>query len=246
LKNVLWRKTTTWADHIVTISEFSKSEIAMHFKMNESRISVVPLGVDERFFNPLSKTEMTTALSGFKLPERYFLFIGTLQPRKNLIRVIEAHQSLPVSLRREFPLVIVGRLGWGCDDLLQLLQSFPETEPVYWLGGVDDLAKRALLQQATALIFVSLSEGFGLPVLEAFAASTPVIASNTTSLPEVTGDAALLVDPLRTDEIANAMEKIACSTTFAEQIIAKGLIRSRSFTWDLCAEKTRAIYRQMI
>ncbi len=246
LKNALWKKTTTWADHIVTISEYSKSEIAMHFKIDESRISVVPLGVDERFFNPLTKTEMATALSGFKLPEKYFLFIGTLQPRKNLKRVIEAHQSLPTSLRSEFPLVIVGRPGWGCDDLIQLLKSFPESEPVYWLGGVDDLTKRAMLQQATALVFASLSEGFGLPVLEAFASSVPVIASNTTSLPEVTGDAALLVDPLRVDEIANAMEKIASSTTLAEMLIARGLSRSRSFTWDLCAERTRAIYRQMI
>lgn len=246
LKNELWKKSTTWADHIVTISEFSKSEIAMHFNIDESRISVVPLGVDERFFKPLSEVEIGAAVSGFQLPEKYFLFIGTLQPRKNLTRVIEAHQSLPVSLRNEFPLVIVGRPGWGCDDLLTQIKSFSDKEPIFWLGGVDDLAKRALLQKATALVFASLSEGFGLPVLEAFAASTPVIASNTTSLPEVTGDAALLVDPLKVDEIAHAMETIACSSALAEQLTAKGLSRSRGFTWDLCAEKTRAIYRQMI
>lgn len=246
LKNALWKKSTTWADHIVTISEYSKSEIAMHFKMDESRISVVPLGVDERFFKPLSEAEMDEALAGVQLPENFFLFIGTLQPRKNLTRVIEAHQSLPASLRNEFPLMIVGRPGWGCEDLLAQIKSFPDTEPVLWLGGVGDLAKRALLQKATALVFASLSEGFGLPVLEAFAASTPVIASNSTSLPEVSGDAALLVDPLRVDEIAHAMETIACSSALADQLIANGLRRSREFTWDLCAEKTRAIYRQMI
>ena len=246
MKNALWKKSSTWADHILTISEFSKSEIVKYFKIDDKRISVVPLGVDERFFNQMSKSELSAALQGLKLPEKYFLFIGTLQPRKNLIRVIDAHQSLPLSLRREYPLVIVGRAGWGCDDLLQRLKSLPEDDPVYWLGGVDDLVKRALLQQATALVFASLSEGFGLPVLEAFAAATPVIASNTTSLPEVAGDAALMVDPVRIDEIAYAMVRIAQSTELSEQLISKGLSRAKSFTWDCCAEKTEAIYRQMI
>lgn len=246
MKNALWKKSSTWADHIVTISEFSKSEIVKYFKIDDKKISVVPLGVDERFFNQMSKSELSTALQDLKLPEKYFLFIGTLQPRKNLIRVINAHQSLPLSLRREYPLVIVGRAGWGCDDLLQRLKSLPADDPVYWLGGVDDLVKRALLQQATALVFASLSEGFGLPVLEAFAAATPVIASNTTSLPEVAGDAALMVDPVRIDEIAHAMLQIAQSTELSEQLISKGLSRAKSFTWDCCAEKTEAIYRQMI
>lgn len=246
MKNALWKKSSKWADHIVTISEFSKSEIVKYFKIDDQKISVVPLGVDERFFNQMSKSELSTALQDLKLPEKYFLFIGTLQPRKNLIRVIDAHQCLPLSMRREYPLVIVGRAGWGCDDLLQRLKSLPEDDPVYWLGGVDDQVKRALLQQATALVFASLSEGFGLPVLEAFAAATPVIASNTTSLPEVAGDAALMVDPVRIDEIAHAMVRIAQSTELSEQLISKGLSRAKSFTWDCCAEKTEAIYRQMI
>ncbi len=246
LKNALWKKATTWADHVVTISEFSKSEIVKHFDIDAGRISVVPLGVDVRFFSPLMENEMNGVLSKYQLPENYFLFIGTLQPRKNLARVIDAHQSLPVSVRREYPLVIVGRAGWGCDDLVLRLKSMPENEPIHWLGGVDDMAKRALLQRAKALVFASLSEGFGLPVLEAFASSTPVIASNATSLPEVVGDAALLVDPLRVDDIANAMLRITGDSSLADQLKWRGLSRSRSFTWDACADKTRAIYRQMV
>lgn len=246
LKNALWKQTTTWADHVVTISEFSKSEIVQHFDIDKHRISVVPLGVDDRFFSPLTENEMYDVLSKYQLPENYFLFIGTLQPRKNLARVIDAHQILPASVRREYPLVIVGRAGWGCDDLLARMRSFPKDEPIYWFGSVDDMAKRAMLQRATALVFASLSEGFGLPVLEAFASSTPVIASNTTSLPEVVGDAALLVDPMRVDDIANAMLRISDDSSLADQLKTRGLIRSRSFTWDACAEKTRAIYRKMV
>lgn len=244
-KNKLWKKTTEWADHIITISDFSKREISTHFNIPASKISVVPLGVDERYFYTLPIQMVELELSKLKLPKNYFLFIGTLQPRKNLLRVINAHKMLAYSVRKEFPLVIVGRIGWGCDGLLDLLKSLPNKEPIYWLRDIDDFSKRLLLQQATALVFPSLSEGFGLPVLEAFAAATPVITSNTSSLPEVSGDAALLVDPLQESEIAHAMSRVINDAPFVQSLIAKGLNRARIFTWGACAEKTRAIYREM-
>lgn len=246
IKNLLWKKTSTWADHIVTVSEYAKTEIINHFHVDEHRISVVPLGVDERFFQPIATEERQAILASHQLPPHYFLFIGTLQPRKNLNRVIQAHQSLPTGLRKAYPLVIIGRAGWGCEPLIAQLRDMPASEPVHWLGGVDDKTKRALLQQASALVFASLSEGFGLPVLEAYASGTPVIASNTTSVPEVAGQAALLVDPLRTEAIAHAMQQIIDDSALAAQLAHQGLTRSHQFTWDTCAEKTRAIYRQML
>jgi alpha-1,3-rhamnosyl/mannosyltransferase len=117
---------------------------------------------------------------------------------------------------------------------------------VHWLGGIPDLDKRALLQNATALVFPSLSEGFGLPVLEAFASQTPVIASNTTSLPEIAADAALLIDPCDTLALAHAMQCLADNPSHAANLRSLGLARSRQFSWQTCAQQTSAIYQRML
>jgi alpha-1,3-rhamnosyl/mannosyltransferase len=169
-----------------------------------------------------------------------------LQPRKNIHRVIDAYQSLPAQVRQTHDLVIVGRNGWGSESLVQRLQSVSSSSGVRWLGAVPDLDKRALLQSATALVFPSLSEGFGLPVLEAFASQTPVIASNTTSLPEIATDAALLVDPCDTQAIAHAMQHIANNPSHAAHLSSQGLVRAQHYSWQTCAQQTTAIYQRML
>jgi alpha-1,3-rhamnosyl/mannosyltransferase len=129
---------------------------------------------------------------------------------------------------------------------VQQLRQFPPESGVRWLGSIPDLDKRALLQSATALVFPSLSEGFGLPVLEAFASQTPVITSNTTSLPEIATDAALLIDPCDTSAIAHAMQQLAESPSLVTQLNTQGLVRSRQYTWQNCAQKTSDIYQRML
>lgn len=246
LKNKFWRHASSWADHVVTISDYAKAQIIEHFNLEAQHISVVPLGVDQRFHERLEPRVLQGVRRVRQLHRPFYLCIGTLQPRKNIHRVLDAYQSLPAQVRQTHDLVIVGRNGWGSESLVQRLQSVSHSSGVRWLGAVPDLDKRALLQSATALVFPSLSEGFGLPVLEAFASQTPVIASNTTSLPEIATDAALLVDPCDTQAIAHAMQQIANNPSQAAHLCSQGLVRARHYSWQTCAQQTTAIYQQIL
>lgn len=246
LKNKLWRKASRWADHVVTISDYAKSQIIEHFGIPAHQISVVSLGVDQRFYDRIDPVIVQNVNQAYSLQRPYFLCIGTLQPRKNIHRVIDAYQSLPDQVLQTHDLVIVGRNGWGSEALVQRLNSMPPQSGVRWLGGIPDMDKRALLQSATALVFPSLSEGFGLPVLEAFASQTPVISSNTTSLPEIATDAALLIDPCDTSAMAHAMQYLADNPSTAAKLRSKGLARARQYDWQTCAQQTSAIYQRML
>lgn len=245
LRRWLLRRSGTWADHVITISDYSKQEIVEHFGIAPERISVVPLGVHPRFFERIDRTGRDEVLKRLGLPAQFFLCVGTLQPRKNLERVLDAHASLPVDLRRGVPLVIVGRAGWGCGHLVARLRAEGDGS-VRWLQYLPDHDVRALMQSASALVFASLCEGFGLPVVEAFASGLPVVASNTTSVPEVAGHAAILVDPLRIDEIADGMRMIVEQPGKADALREAGLTRARALNWLACAQKTLAVYETVL
>lgn len=240
LKNELWRRSAHWAQHIVTISQYSKIEIGHWFSIPENRISVIPLGVDERWFSKPAAESLERVRRHYQLPDRFFLSVGTLQPRKNIGTLIAAHRMLPKALRYEVPLVVAGKAGWGCNDILTQLKHVNDGS-LRWLNYVPDEDILPLLQQATALVFPSLHEGFGLPVLEAFAAQIPVIASNTTALPEVVGDAGLLVDPLKPGIWAEAMRYVATDVGISAMRL-RGLNRAKDFTWDKTSMATRQAY----
>jgi alpha-1,3-rhamnosyl/mannosyltransferase len=241
LRRWLLRRSGHWADHVITISDYSKREIVEHFGIAPDRISVVPLGVHPRFFERIDPAERAAVLKRLGLPEQFFLCVGTLQPRKNLERVVDAHASLPAALRRDVPLVIVGRAGWGCEQLVARL-SADQGGSVRWLQYLPDHDVRALMQSGSALVFASLCEGFGLPVVEAFASGLPVVASNTTSVPEVAGDAAILIDPASVGEIADGMRLIVEQPGKVNALRAAGLARARALNWPACADQTVAVY----
>jgi alpha-1,3-rhamnosyl/mannosyltransferase len=245
LKNKLWQKAAQWADHVMTISEFSKAEIVKHFGIPAERISVVHLGVDPKYSQAVESNQIQKTRKKFKLQRPYFLCLGTLQPRKNIASAWTAFKQLPPNVQSEYDLVIVGRNGWGVEALVEQLSNQNADSHVKWLGPVAEIDKLALLQGAKALVFPSLSEGFGLPMLEAFAAGTPVIASNTTSLAEVSGGAALEIDPLSTGEIMEGMLAVSQNESLRLQMIQKGQQRSLEFTWEKCAEQTAAVYKQL-
>ncbi len=246
VKNALWRRTVKWASHVVTISEYSKREIETHFGVAEERISVIPLGVDERWFHPITQENMTYVLRRHALPEKYFLFVGTLQPRKNIRRLIDSYLMLPKIIQSEVPLVIVGRPGWQCDDIVEALGACAYGTSVRWLKHLPDYDLLSVVKGATALVLPSLYEGFGLPVLEAFAAGTPVITSNTTALPEVARDAALLVDPEDASNIAEAMLRVLENLQLADELRKKGMVRARLHTWDRTARMTLDVYKLVL
>jgi len=245
-KNWLFSKTIRNADHIITISEHSKLDLVEHLGIAAENISVTPLGVDPVYFQPIDNETRQRTLQSCALSPGFFLCIGTLQPRKNLKRVLAAHRSLPESIRKSNPLLVVGRIGWGVEDLLPELRALEARGEGRWLDYLPRETVLALLQSATATVFPSLYEGFGLPVIEAFAARCPVIAANTTSLPEVAGNAALLVNPLDESSIAQAMSEIIESPDRTEQRVNLGYDRAQKYSWDACRDKTLAIYKQVI
>lgn len=240
-KNALFKKTALWADHIITISEFSKKDITEVLNIPAEKISVVAQGVSPDFFQQISDSEKESVLKKYQLNKGFFVMVGTLQPRKNIIRAIQAHALLPSAIKKQYPLVVIGQEGSRTEAIKQVLQQHQQNGDGRWLQYVPRADLFALLQSAQALLFPSLYEGFGLPVLEGFASQIPVIAANTTSIPEVAKDAAFLVDPLDINDISVAM-KHSLEQNNSEKI-QRGLLLAQEFSWLTTAQKTAQIYQ---
>jgi len=246
LKSWLFARSVQKADHVITISEYSKLDLVEFLGIAPRKISVTPLGVDPVYFERVPIESRDSVLNKYNLKPGFFLFIGTLQPRKNLPTVLKAFNALPDAVRKEHPLIIVGRDGWGNTDLLPELRRLEDRSEGRWLSYLPQSEVFALLQSAGALVFASLYEGFGLPVIEAFAAQCPVIASNTTSVPEVAGDAAWSVDPRNVDSIRAAMLRVLDDDAMRAERIERGLQRARHYTWQACARQTLAVYQNVL
>ena len=245
IKPFLWKKLTCRADHIITISEFSKQEIIHHMGFPEEKITTISLGVDERFFEKIPKEEIQATLKKFKINKSFFLFIGSIQPRKNLAAILLAHAALPSKIAIEFPLVISGKLAWDDGITVSAIHKAISEKRCIWLNYVSDFEKRCLLQATLGLIFASQYEGFGLPILEAFASGAPVITSNCTSMPEVAGDAAMLVNPYDISDIKNAMESLIENQALRLSLRYKGSNRAHNYSWANNIELTKKLYKQL-
>ena len=246
LKAALWKKLTKRADHIITISEFSKTEIVNLMSYPEEKITSIPLGVDQRYFEILSKVQIQNVLNKFSIDRSFFLFIGSIQPRKNLLRLLQAHAALPKNYAYEFPLVIAGKIAWDDGKTLKAIQAAVTDKRCIWLDYVSDIEKRSLLQAALGLVFTSLYEGFGLPILEAFASQTPVLTSNCTSMPEVADGSALLADPLDTESIRDGLLALLNNQTKIQHLKVEGLERAKLFTWGQVARDTQKVYQSLL
>lgn len=246
IKNFLWKRAANWADEVITISDYSKIELSKWTGIALNKITVIPLAVDERWFRSVSSEESARVRQLHQLPETFFISVGTLQPRKNVESTIRAHRMLSPTERVRTPLIIIGRAGWKCEEVMRLIEEDSASGAVRWLKHVPDADLLPVLKLASALIFPSLGEGFGLPVLEAFAASVPVITSNTTSLPEVAGDAAISLNPLDVDAISRAMQHVLYDQNLVLMLKQQGLARAKEFTWQACADATLQVYRKML
>ncbi|MHA4868065.1 glycosyltransferase family 4 protein [Duganella sp. PWIR1] len=248
LKNWLQIKAARKAQHVITGSHFSVRELVECFGVDERKISVVHHGVATHWFDAPAAEERDVTLGLHGLREGYFLFVGTLQPRKNVERLLEAYLALPPVLRAARQLVIVGQPGWRSEELVSRIKAAQQRgENVVWLDQLtDDRHLRHLYAGAGAFIFPSLHEGFGLPLVEAFASGVPVACSNTTSLPEVAGGAALEFDPLSVGDITAAMTTLARDDAARARCIAAGHRRALELTWDEAARRTVAVYHQAL
>lgn len=241
-KNWILRRSMEWADRVLTISHAMVPQVVEQYGIAENRITVTPLGVDESWFVPESQGRLDEVRRRHGLAPGYLLTVGTLQPRKNIPRLVEAWLRMPPRIREGRQLVVVGKSGWRAEATHKLLRDHA-ADGVRWLERVPDAELRALYQAARGLVYPSLYEGFGLPVVEAFASRTAVITSTGTSLPELAADAALLVDPLDVDAIAEAMTRVVEDDALVDDLRARGYERAALYTWDACAARTIEVLR---
>lgn len=226
----------------VTLSKHAKSEIG-YFLGNRylPKIAIAPGAVRPEFGETLDATSKDLVRARYSLPDSFFLTVATIEPRKNLPTLLDAYMQLRERIGQACPaLVIVGRKGWNCDDILRYMASLQEH--VYFLGHIPDYDLMAIYQMATCFVFPSLYEGFGLPVLEAMTAGCPVVTTTSSSLPEVAGEAALLVDPLNAEEMAIAMQRVLQDVALRQHMIAAGRVQATRFSWEETARIYRDIY----
>ena len=231
-----------YCSRVITVSTHARSEIV--YFMGEHfapRLVVIPEAAQTAFSVPCSQEQRQRVRAAYGLPERYLLTVATVEPRKNLVTLLDAYQQLRQRLGNLCPpLVIVGRKGWHCDDIFGYMRALQES--IIFPGHVSDADLVALYQMASVFVFPSLYEGFGLPLLEAMRAGCPVVSSRSSSLPEVAGDAALFVDPLQADEMAAAIERLLSDERLRAQLVELGRVRAQHFTWEETARRTRAVY----
>jgi glycosyltransferase involved in cell wall biosynthesis len=229
------------ADAILTISASSKRDIVSCYRIKEDKVHVIHLGVARRFIPDVSgESDFTRTL-----PERYILNIGTLEARKNLPRLIEAF-AIARNKGLDRKLLIGGARGWRLSNLAALVEKYALDEDVLFLGFVEDEDLPLLYGRADYFVYPSLYEGFGMPILEAMACGTPVITSNCSSMPEVAGDAALLVDPQDVHALASKMLELAADQDLRASLRARGIGRAGQFSWENTARKTMAVYERAI
>jgi len=232
------------AERIIAISDFTRKEIAELFPSARGKLVVTSLGVGETFFPRDDPEGSMPVKEKYNLPEEYILFVGTLEPRKNLLTLLEAYQIFRRRSRRhrKLRLVVAGMKGWLYEKTMMRLHNMPPEEAPILTGYVEDEDLPYLYSMARMVVVPSLYEGFGLPCLEAMACGTPLICSNTSSLPEVVGDAAITVSPTDAEEMAEAIAAVAADPQFAEDLAHRGRTRAAEFTWRRCAEQTYRVY----
>jgi len=235
-------RLTNRVQHLIAVSQFTKDRLVERFGVKPERITVVWNGVDSQF-RPRTPEEIAQvrAALGIRSP-RYLLSLGSLEPRKNVRRLLTAWSRLKHELPEDLSLVVVG--SKGASLVFQDAGIHEAPEGVHFTGYAKQEHLPALYSGALALVYPSLYEGFGLPPLEAMACGTPVITSNTTSLPEITGGAALLVDPRNEDEIAGAILRIVREESLHNSLRARSLAHAANLTWDASAAQTRKVLEE--
>ncbi|MBI2443230.1 MAG: glycosyltransferase family 4 protein [Candidatus Levybacteria bacterium] len=234
------------ASIVFTISKASKHDIIKLYNVPESKVVVTYPGI--KSFAHLSPQVYSIHMlqSAFGITTPYFLFVGTLQPRKNIVRLIEAFAKLKAKEEKPLSLVIVGKRGWLYEDILQAPEKYSVSDSVKFLEFVTDEQLPMLYKNAICYVLPSLYEGFGLPVLEAMKFECPVIASNVSSLPEAGGDAALYVDPESADDIAKKMKKVLDDKKLRSELIAKGKKQLAKFSWEKTAKETLTALEEVV
>lgn len=228
-------KSCKRADLIVTTSEFSRKEILKYLRIDSDKVVVMPCGVDLELYHPdYPQEKIRECREKYQIQKEYFLYLGTLEPRKNLINLIKAYEMLKKRENGEIPqLVLAGGKGWYYEGIFKTVEECGLQNDVIFTGYVPEKEVPLLMNGAMAFVFPSLYEGFGMPPLEAMACGTPVIVSNTASLPEVVGDTGILVDEKNIADISRSMETLSHDKILRRTLREKGLLHVKHFTWEM-------------
>ncbi|MBN2410434.1 glycosyltransferase family 4 protein [candidate division KSB1 bacterium] len=233
------RSSAGRAEKIITISDYSKKDIVHTFNLNPDKIAVIYEGINTDFFAiKYSGNEITTIKEKYNLPDKYILSVGHLEPRKNYCRLIEAFHQLKVKYNIEHSLVIVGQENWYFKEIYHKVSELDLNNSVIFTKFVEKEALPAVYQLADLFVTASLFEGFGFTPLESMAAGTPAAVSDCTSLPEITGDAALLFDPYDIDDIAEKLYVLLTNGLLRKKLIGKGFENIKRFQWETCCLET--------
>lgn len=238
-------QTLKRAEVFLTDSDYTRRELIDYFNLPEQKVFTAKLACGDEF-KPYAESEISSVLSKYKLSyKKYTLFTGSIEPRKNITTLLDAYERLPLTLRQQIPLVISGFKGWNSE---QLHQRFDKGEREGWLrylGFTVSAELPALFSGAVSFLFPSLYEGFGLPVLEALASGTPVVCSNSSSLPEVAGQNALMCDAMDVETLTRLIQRSLDDTEWQKQASKDGLVHVKQFSWERCAAETIMAYKQV-
>jgi len=238
-----WKKIKM-ADRVIVISDFIKNEAIHRFGFPEDLLTTIHLGFDQDVFRVYTPQDLIPVKNQYRLPENFILFVGSIEPRKNLKNLLYAYMNLEESFRKEFKLVLVGFKGWENDELMKMLKNLKSD--VLYIGYVPENELGKFYNLARVLVYPTLYEGFGLPALEAMACGCPVIASNVASLPEICGQAGYYINPYEVKSITEGIDKVLKDDDLRNSLIGKGLERCKQFSWEKSARDHLKVFEEVM
>ncbi len=246
LKLASWRSV-----HLFAISQFTKDEAVDYLHLQPNKISLAYCASDESFRvfnrkNPADLARLHEVSQKYQLPKTFLLFVGTLEPRKNLVRLLTAYASLKHEDQLAFPLILVGRVGWSAAKIIELVENLGHRGLVRHLNYVPDEDVPVLYNLASAVVYPSIYEGFGLPALEAMASGCPVVTTQTSSLPEVVGEQAVTIDPLSVESIRSGLTKMIGDADLRVRLKKAGPIQAKKFSWLKTVRGIQQVLEKMV
>lgn len=226
------------SDMIITGSEYIKNEILKYTKFQENKIQVIYHGIDHTLFRIYQNIKLT-----FDIPSKFILSVGSIEPRKNLVRLLKAYNLLSDKIKDEYKLVLVGFKGWENREIISLIEE--NKESIKYLGYISDKELAKVYNLSSLFVYPSLYEGFGLPILEAMACGTAIVTSESSSLPEVGGEAPLYCNPYSIKDIKEKMELVLSNDTLKEKMIKKGLKQAKKFSWEKSAREHTKLFKRV-
>lgn len=232
------------SSHIITVSNFIKEEIKLHTNFKDEQISVIYNGIDHNNFKIYDYTELEAVKNKFKLYKKFILFVGSIEPRKNLLNLLEAYSQMSKNLKNEFDLVIIGAKGWENSQIHDKINALKEN--VKFLGFVNDIELAKIYNQASLFVYPSFYEGFGIPPIEAMACGAPCLVSNASCIPEICGNFAEYLDPNNINDIKDNIESLLKDEEKREQMSQNGLLHAKTFSWKKSAKEHLKVFQRFL